>query len=91
MFILPVLLITVLFNAASLFGLGLQSQEVFLPMIVMLVYGILGSIDDWEGVRGPRRGLGMRARTNSSCKPLLHWWWPTSCAKLTVPQLFWPA
>lgn len=91
MFILPVLLITVLFNAASLFGLGLQSQEVFLPMIVMLVYGLLGAVDDWEGVRGPRRGLGMRART----KFLLQ----TAIAlvvayflreNLTVPQLFWP-
>ena len=91
MFILPVILITVLFNAASLIGLGLQSQEVFLPMLVMLVYGILGSIDDWEGVRGPRRGLGMRART----KFILQ----TAIAlvvayflreNLTVPQLFWP-
>jgi len=91
MFILPVILITGLFNAASLFGLGLQSQEVFLPMMVMLVYGVLGAIDDWEGVRGPRRGLGMRART----KFILQ----TAIAlvvayllreNLTVPQLFWP-
>ena len=91
MFILPVILITVLFNAASLMGLGLQSQEVFLPMLAMLVFGILGAIDDWEGVRGPRRGLGMRARTKFALQ--------TAIAlvvayflreNLTVPQLFWP-
>jgi phospho-N-acetylmuramoyl-pentapeptide-transferase len=91
MFILPVILITVLFNAASLFGLGLQSQDVFLPMVVLVTFGILGAIDDWEGVRGPRTGLGMRART----KFLLQTAIAIGIAfylrdYLQVPQLFWP-
>jgi phospho-N-acetylmuramoyl-pentapeptide-transferase len=91
MFILPVILITVLFNAASLFGLGLQSQDVFLPMVVLVIFGILGAIDDWEGVRGPRTGLGMRART----KFLLQTAIAIGIAfylrdYLQVPQLFWP-
>ena len=91
MFILPVILITVLFNAASLIGLGLQSQEVFLPMLVMLVYGILGSIDDWEGVRGPRRGLGMRARTKFILQTVIALVVAYFLREnLTVPQLFWP-
>jgi len=29
----------------------------------MIAFSLLGAIDDWEGIRGPRRGLGMRART----------------------------
>lgn len=91
MFILPVILITVLFNAASLFGLGLQTQNVFLPMAVMLIYGILGAIDDWEGVRGPRTGLGMRARTKFILQTII----AVAVAfylrdYLQVPQLYWP-
>jgi phospho-N-acetylmuramoyl-pentapeptide-transferase len=31
--------------------------------MVMVSYGALGAIDDWEGLRGKRRGEGMRART----------------------------
>lgn len=65
MIIVPVVLLTGLLNAASLIGLRTQvmGQSVLLPMLVMVFYGLLGMIDDWEGVRGPRRGLGMRART----------------------------
>lgn len=91
MFVLPVILITVLFNAASLFGIGLQSQEVFLPMMVMLIYGILGAIDDWEGVRGKRRGLGMRARTKFILQTII----AIGVAfylrdVLEIPQMYWP-
>jgi phospho-N-acetylmuramoyl-pentapeptide-transferase len=32
-------------------------------MAAMVGFGILGAIDDWEGLRGARKGLGMRART----------------------------
>jgi len=38
-------------------------RSILLPMGVLVFYAILGMVDDWEGVRGPRRGLGMRART----------------------------
>jgi len=36
---------------------------VLVPLIVMVSYGLLGALDDWEGIRGKRRGEGMRART----------------------------
>ena len=58
-----VTLITLLLNAASILGLNLLGRSVLLPVAVMIAYGILGAVDDWEGIRGPRRGLGMRART----------------------------
>ena len=32
-------------------------------MAVMLGFAILGAVDDWEGIRGKRKGDGMRART----------------------------
>ncbi len=31
--------------------------------MTMLAFGILGALDDWEGIRGKRKGNGMRART----------------------------
>ncbi len=63
MFIIPTLLITALLNAASLFGVRIIGQSFVLPMLTMILFGMLGALDDWEGIRGSRRGLGMRART----------------------------
>jgi phospho-N-acetylmuramoyl-pentapeptide-transferase len=36
---------------------------VLVPLIVLVGYSVLGALDDWEGIRGKRRGEGMRART----------------------------
>lgn len=65
MIILPVLLLTVLLNAVSLIGLtrNLIGRSVLLPLLVMVAYALLGAIDDWEGIRGKRKGSGMRPRT----------------------------
>ena len=69
MIILPVLMLTVLLNAAALIGFKLIGRSIFIPLITMLAFGIIGAIDDWEGIRGKRKGSGMRART----KFLLQW------------------
>jgi phospho-N-acetylmuramoyl-pentapeptide-transferase len=61
--VLPVVLITILMNAASLVGLTVLGRSVLLPLSVMFVYSFLGAVDDWEGLRGARKGQGMRART----------------------------
>jgi phospho-N-acetylmuramoyl-pentapeptide-transferase len=63
LFILPVLLLTGLLNAASLIGLNVTGRSVLVPLIVLVSYGALGALDDWEGVRGKHRGAGMRIRT----------------------------
>jgi phospho-N-acetylmuramoyl-pentapeptide-transferase len=63
MIILPVLLITLLLNAASLIGIKYSGRSILLPLGVMIGFALLGAIDDWEGLRGRRRGQGMRART----------------------------
>src|SRR5512136_1547292 len=64
LFILPVLLVTVLFNAASLLGLTMLGRSIFLPMGTLVVFGLLGSVDDWKKLRGNRSDeRGMRART----------------------------
>jgi phospho-N-acetylmuramoyl-pentapeptide-transferase len=64
MFIIPVLLITVLLNLVSIVSdLDVLGRSVLLPLLVMIAFAVLGAIDDWEGVRGERRGMGMSART----------------------------
>jgi phospho-N-acetylmuramoyl-pentapeptide-transferase len=65
MIILPVLFLTGLLNAVSLIGITQSGigRSVLVPMIVMLGYAVLGAVDDWEGIRGRRRGEGLRART----------------------------
>jgi phospho-N-acetylmuramoyl-pentapeptide-transferase len=63
MIILPVALITVLLNAVNLIGMEVLGKSVLVPLAAMLGYAILGAMDDWEGVRGKRRGEGMRIRT----------------------------
>jgi len=91
MIILPVALLTLLLNAASLIGVTLIGRSVVIPLGVMFGYAILGAIDDWEGIRGPRRGLGMRIRTKFLFQILI-----ALVAALiikyglTVPDLHWP-
>jgi len=63
MFIIPITFLTILLNAASLFGLKISGRSVLLPVLAMIAFALLGAVDDWEGIRGPRKGLGMRART----------------------------
>ncbi len=63
MFIAPVLLLTLLLNAAQLTGVPGIGRSILLPLVVMVAFAVLGAVDDWEGIRGPRRGEGMRSRT----------------------------
>ena len=71
MFIIPVVLITVLLNAASLIGMKILGQSVLVPLIAMLGFALLGAIDDWEGIRGKRKGEGMRIRTKFAAQVVL--------------------
>lgn len=71
LFILPVALITVMLNAVSIIGMKTIGRSVLVPLIVMFAYAILGAMDDWEGVRGKRRGDGMRARTKFAIQVVL--------------------
>ncbi len=71
MFVLPVLMLTAMLNMASLIGFTLTGRSVLVPLIVMVSYAALGAIDDWEGIRGKRRGEGMRARTKFAAQVLL--------------------
>jgi phospho-N-acetylmuramoyl-pentapeptide-transferase len=71
MFIIPVMLITVLLNAAKLIGMRLLGQSVLVPLIAMLGFALLGAIDDWEGIKGKRKGEGLRIRTKFAAQVVL--------------------
>jgi phospho-N-acetylmuramoyl-pentapeptide-transferase len=64
-------LLTGLLNAAALIGLDVTGRSVLVPLIVLVSYAVLGALDDWEGIRGKRRGEGMRARTKFAAQVVL--------------------
>jgi len=71
MIILPVILLTVMLNAVSLFGMKLLGKSVLAPLAAMLGYALLGAIDDWQGIRGKRQGRGMSIRTKLIAQAIL--------------------
>jgi phospho-N-acetylmuramoyl-pentapeptide-transferase len=91
MIVVPVLLVTILMNAATLIGFTVIGRSVLLPLGVMLAFAALGMVDDWEGVRGARRGLGMRARTKLAIQILFAFVVTIGLVYfLDVPQLYLP-
>ncbi len=91
MVLAPVAVVTILLNAVELLGINVLGRSVLLPLLVMVTFGFLGAIDDWEGIRGPRKGLGMRARTKFFIQVIL----AIATAYilknvLLVPQMYWP-
>ncbi len=87
----PVVLITVLMNASSVIGVTVLGRSVILPTGVMILFAMLGAVDDWEGLRGKRRGKGMRARWKLALQILIAlaaaW---GLYAVLDVPHAFFP-
>ncbi len=70
--VLPVLLITVLLNAVSLMGLTGLGRSIMLPVGTMILYLLLGAIDDWEKLRGKRKvGEGISARVKFALQVLI--------------------
>jgi phospho-N-acetylmuramoyl-pentapeptide-transferase len=92
MFIVPVVLLTLLLNASSLFGVTGIGRSILLPLVVMMAFAILGAVDDWEGIRGPRRGDGMRSRTKFVIQVVLALGAAYALNKLLqAPDLYLPA
>ncbi len=62
--LVPVILLTLGLNIARLVQESLTGSSILLPLFVLVGFGLLGAIDDIEGIRGLReRGEGIRART----------------------------
>lgn len=62
MFIAPAVLMTLLMNTATMLGVQGIGRSILVPLLVMVSFAILGALDDWEGIRGKRRGEGMSIR-----------------------------
>ena len=60
--VIPVLFLTILFNAGPVFGLTIFGKSIFVPLVVLILYALIGSIDDWAGLRGQRGGEGLSPR-----------------------------
>ena len=92
MFIAPVVLLTILLNAATLLGFNVLGRSVLLPLGTLVIFSILGMIDDWEGVRGSRKGIGMRARTKFIIQVIIATFIGIVLKYvLDVPEMFWPS
>ncbi|MAT44912.1 MAG: phospho-N-acetylmuramoyl-pentapeptide-transferase [Anaerolineaceae bacterium] len=91
MIIAPVILLTLLLNAASLLGLNVLGRSVLVPLGTLFIYAALGMLDDWEGIRGARTGLGMRARTKFFLQVVIAVFISLTLKYiLDVPEMFWP-
>lgn len=62
MIVVPVLLITLGLNVYNLIQRNLVGRSILVPLGVMLVYALIGAVDDLAGVRGVRQGEGLTAR-----------------------------
>ena len=91
MFLIPITLLTVILNAVSLFGSRLIGSSILVPLATMWGYALIGAVDDWEGIRGPRRGLGMRGKTKFLLQCLVALVIAYALKEiLQVPHLLWP-
>ncbi|HOT53210.1 MAG TPA: phospho-N-acetylmuramoyl-pentapeptide-transferase [Anaerolineaceae bacterium] len=91
MFLIPISILTIILNAVSLFGSRLFGSSIFVPLATLWLFAVIGAVDDWEGIRGPRRGLGMSARAKFSLQALVALAIAYSLKEwLIVPNLFWP-
>ncbi len=92
MFLVPITLLTVILNAVSLFGSKLIGSSIMVPLSALWAFAIIGAIDDWEGIRGSRKGLGMRAYTKFILQMIAAFILAFTMKNiLLVPHLFWPA
>ncbi len=91
MIIIPVVAITILLNATFFIGFDIFGRAIALPLVSLVGFGILGALDDWEGIRGKRRGLGMRARTKFLIQIIFAFGLAFSLKHLlNVPEMYWP-
>lgn len=60
--LLPVLLMVGIVNAVNLISLSPLGRSVLLPVGAMVVFALLGALDDWQKLRNKATGEGMKAR-----------------------------
>ena len=95
MVIIPVVVITGALNIANLLGFNFIGQSVLIPLSTLVSFGLLGLIDDLEGIRGKRaKGEGIMARTKASWQiifaliiALILFFGPTELRSVAIPGI----
>ncbi len=95
MIIIPVILITGALNLANLLGFNIIGQSILVPMGTLISFGILGLIDDLEGIQGTRaRGEGILGRIKAAWQvifaliiSLVLFLGPTQLRSVAIPSI----
>ena len=91
MFLLPITLLTVILNAVPLFGSRVFGMSILVPLASLWGFAVIGAVDDWEGVRGPRRGIGMSSKVKIALQILVALVIAYLLREvLHVPEIIWP-
>jgi phospho-N-acetylmuramoyl-pentapeptide-transferase len=62
MFVLPTIIVTLVFNSVTLLGGKPAGRSILLPLGTMLLFSLLGAFDDWTKLRRKDVGEGMQPR-----------------------------
>ena len=91
LFIFPTLFFNYLLNTANWFGGVMLEQSYLIPMLSLVLFSIVGAIDDWEGIRGARRGIGMSARMKMLLQIILSVFFAYIIReRLNITEMIWP-
>ena len=71
LFITGVVIITIALNIFNLFQRNEEGRSVLLPLATLVMFGFLGAVDDWEGIKGKRIAEGLTARTKFTIQVVL--------------------
>lgn len=73
MIIASVIMVIGLINIANVVKGNIVGRSILIPLTGLVLFGLLGAIDDWEGIRGVRakEGEGITARTKFLLQILL--------------------
>lgn len=70
--IIPIVVITAGLNLVNVLGLTFIGRSILLPLAVMVLYGGLGMLDDWEGIGGAGAlGEGLPIRVKFAAQIIL--------------------
>ena len=71
LFIIGAVIITVSLNIINLISGNLEGRSILVPLGSLAAFGLLGAIDDWEGIKGRRIAEGLTARTKFAIQVVL--------------------
>ncbi|MBN1640579.1 MAG: phospho-N-acetylmuramoyl-pentapeptide-transferase [Anaerolineae bacterium] len=71
LFISSVVIITVTMNLINLIQRNTEGRSILVPLGALLGFGLLGAVDDWEGIKGRRIAQGLTARAKFAAQVVL--------------------